>query len=289
MLNPRFVQDDRSFQSQLVMVLDMFGLGMKHWMSMFGQRGSRMLLKRMAYSEIFFILDDGKVIKTTTIMPCDREWGWLLGVGGARRKSVVSELLWGTLSAESLLGPCGVVTVGRRSRASSPVGSLCEDERCRAGGGEGALVGFAARGRGGGASPVSPGGGRANCKQYATIVTPLIADIPAAPHYDTSHGDTSRNLLVGQNPSLVRTLRSHSQLYWIPLFPVCSGCHMPTSFRLVRPRTTPYWVRGPALIPFVTPLTAYIPAAPHYDTSHGDTSRNLLVGQNPSPVRTLRR
>ncbi|KAL2335495.1 hypothetical protein Fmac_016708 [Flemingia macrophylla] len=64
---------------------------------------------------------------------------------------------------------------------------------------------------------------------------------------------------------------------------------MPTSFRLVRPRTTPYWVRGPALIPFVTPLTSDISAAPHYDTSHGDTSRNLFVCQNPSPVRTLRR
>ncbi|KAL2335073.1 hypothetical protein Fmac_016286 [Flemingia macrophylla] len=64
---------------------------------------------------------------------------------------------------------------------------------------------------------------------------------------------------------------------------------MPTSFRLVRPRTTPYWVRGPALIPFVTPLASDIPAAPHYDTSHGDTSRNLLVGHNPSPVRNLLR
>ncbi|KAL2344522.1 hypothetical protein Fmac_005807 [Flemingia macrophylla] len=46
-------------------------------------------------------------------------------------------------------------------------------------------------------------------------------------------------------------------------------------------------LRGPALIPFVTPLTSDIPTAPYYDTSHGDTSRNLLVGQNPSPVRTL--
>ncbi|KAL2345321.1 hypothetical protein Fmac_006606 [Flemingia macrophylla] len=108
-----------------------------------------------------------------------------------------------------------------------------------------------------------------------------------APHYDTLHGDTSHNLLVGQNPSPVRTLHSHPQVYWIPLFPVCSGCHMPTSFRLVHPRTTPYWVRGPALIPFVTPLTFDIPAVPHYDTLHGDTSHNLLVGHNPSPVRTL--
>ncbi|KAL2333193.1 hypothetical protein Fmac_014406 [Flemingia macrophylla] len=34
-------------------------------------------------------------------------------------------------------------------------------------------------------------------------------------------------------------------------------------------------------------ISSNIPAAPHYDTSHGDTSHNLLVGQNPSPVRTL--
>ncbi|KAL2334558.1 hypothetical protein Fmac_015771 [Flemingia macrophylla] len=132
------------------------------------------------------------------------------------------------------------------------------------------------------------------------LVTLLASEIPAAPHYDTSHSDTSRNLLVGQNPAPVRTLhRSEPSVEGHPSlnFPtsstlncgVCSGCHMPTNFRLVRPRTTPYWVRGSALIPFVTPLASDIPATPHYDTSHGDTSRNLLVGQNPSPVRTLRR
>jgi hypothetical protein len=31
---------------------------------------------------------------------------------------------------------------------------------------------------------------------------------------------------------------------------------MPTSFHLVRPRTTPYWERS-ALIPFVTSQTAF--------------------------------
>ncbi|KAL2330831.1 hypothetical protein Fmac_018412 [Flemingia macrophylla] len=31
-------------------------------------------------------------------------------------------------------------------------------------------------------------------------VTPLASDIPAAPHYGTSHSDTSRNHLIGQNP-----------------------------------------------------------------------------------------
>ncbi|KAL2325444.1 hypothetical protein Fmac_024502 [Flemingia macrophylla] len=33
-----------------------------------------------------------------------------------------------------------------------------------------------------------------------SIVTPLTNDIPTAPHYDTSHDETSRNLLVGLNP-----------------------------------------------------------------------------------------
>ena len=35
---------------------------------------------------------------------------------------------------------------------------------------------------------------------------------------------------------------------------VSLGCYMPTSFRLVRPQTTPYWERY-ALIPFVTSQT----------------------------------
>ncbi|KAL2345169.1 hypothetical protein Fmac_006454 [Flemingia macrophylla] len=61
----------------------------------------------------------------------------------------------------------------------------------------------------------------------------------------------------------------------------------PTNFRLVRPRTTSYYMRRPTLIPFVTPLTNDILAAPHYDTSHGDISSNLLIDQNFSPVTEI--
>ena len=55
-----------------------------------------------------------------------------------------------------------------------------------------------------------------NFKPFSNIkiesVTPLKVDVSMAPHYDTSHGGTSHNSLVGQNPPPVRTLRRHPSL-----------------------------------------------------------------------------
>ena len=65
--------------------------------------------------------------------------------------------------------------------------------------------------------------------------------------------DSVRLEAVGNRSSSCRSLSCLVHSRPIPVL-VCLGCYMPTSSRLVRPRTTPYWERS-ALIPFVTSHT----------------------------------
>ncbi|KAK2409848.1 hypothetical protein QL285_045248 [Trifolium repens] len=73
---------------------------------------------------------------------------------------------------------------------------------------------------------------------------------------------------------------------------VSLGYYMPTSFRLVCPRTTSYWERS-ALIPFVTPQTAFrMTDRPHKPTRVFSASFVLtctLSGKLPrrSPIQRL--